>query len=88
MNTRLIAASVLAIGLLASSAMAGKNESGYCGKGSTYDRDTLTCVDQFGGTVTDNAALSSGYVANKVDARSVGDFIDESVTQRNERSSN
>jgi hypothetical protein len=87
MMTRLMTASVLAIGLLASTAMAA-NEGGYCAKGSTYDRETLTCVDNFGAKVVDEAGFAVGAAALEVNKASVGDYIDETVSQRNERTSN
>jgi hypothetical protein len=83
----LITASVLALGLLASGAIAGNNESGYCGKGATYDRETLTCVDSFGSKTSEVAAFAVGVSPSYVSNGSIGDFIDETVTQRNERSS-
>lgn len=86
--TRLMTASVLALGLLASTAIAGKNESGYCGKNATYDNETLTCIDSFGGQVEDRAGFAVGNAARAVSPGSVGDFIDETVTERNERSGN
>jgi hypothetical protein len=86
MLTRLMTASALTLGLLASSAFAANDSNYYCGKGASYDSETLRCVTDLGAEVNDTAGFAVGASAPQVDTGSVGDFIDETVTQRNERS--
>jgi hypothetical protein len=88
MKTHLIAASLLSLGLLASAASAGNSDNGFCGKGTTYDRENLVCVDNTGAPVTETAGIAVAGDGNQIDNRRVGDFIDETVTERNERSTN
>jgi hypothetical protein len=86
MNIRTLIASTIVFGALATGASA---DSGgfYCGKDSTYDRETLTCVDNFGGkVVNENAGISVPSAGAVVDNSEIGDFINESATDRNQRS--
>lgn len=83
MMTRLMTASVLALGLLTSVASA---ENGFCVNGASYDKETLTCVDNRGAKVTEAAGFAVDTSASQVNKGTIGDFIDESVTERNERS--
>jgi hypothetical protein len=88
MKTRMIAASLLSLGLLTSVAFAENSGNGFCGKGESYDRENLVCVGSNGQPVTDSAALAVSGAVKQVDPRNVGDFIDESVTESKQRSSN
>ncbi len=89
MNTRILAASVLSLGLLSSVSFAAEGvRFGNCPNGGTYDRDYNVCLDSRGVEITDTAGFNvPGGSAAQVDKRSVGDFIDETKEQRNQRSS-
>jgi hypothetical protein len=85
MNTRLIYASILSLGLLTSVASAENSSNAFCGKGSVYDRESLSCLDFGGKAVTDGAAFAAPSAAKVVNKNDVGDFINESTNDRFER---
>jgi hypothetical protein len=88
MKTRMIAASLLSLGLLTSVAFAENSGNSFCAPGQSYDRENLVCVGSTGQPVTDNAALAVSGASKQVSPGNVGDFIDETATESRERSSN
>jgi hypothetical protein len=89
MNIRTLIASTFILGAIGSSAFAANNSSFICGAGSTYDRDAVSCVTSKGAqSVTDSAGFTAQASNAVVKKSNIGDFLNETVEQRNERSSN
>jgi hypothetical protein len=83
MNIRTLAASVLALGLLAPvGAMADNN---YCSQDQLGRGDFIDCK---AGNVGNTAVFGAAAVDDRVVRGPVGDFIDETPAESNQRSSN
>lgn len=87
MNIRIIAASVLALGLLAPAAFAAENYN--CKTGQSEKADYGDCMSNMSSTakMTSKNAFSA-FVGKSMQRASIGDFIDETAEEKNQRSSN
>ena len=83
MNIRIIAASVLALGLLAPAAFAAENYK--CSTGMNQSINYVDCATNMSSTST-NAFRAPE--AQSMQRASIGDFIDETAEEKNQRSSN
>jgi hypothetical protein len=89
MNIRTLIASTFILGAIGSSAFAAGNGSAYCASGSSYDRESLSCVSFTGAkTAVDNAGFAAQAADTAIKNSNVGDFVNETIEQRNERSDN
>jgi hypothetical protein len=83
MNTRLIAASILSLGLLAAPAAFATESNGLnCSKDSNQRADYADC---YLGAVRGDTGTFGAAVVNAAPASNVGDFINETVEEKNQR---
>lgn len=85
MTIRTLAASVLALGLLAPIGALAAETNYNCSQDQANKSDYIDC--KIDSVVASTQALSAAGVG-AVERQSIGDFIDESTVERNQRSSN
>jgi hypothetical protein len=85
MNIRTLAASVLALGLLAPVGAIAAESNYSCSQDQLNKLDYVDCkMDNSVSSTAGFAAASGGDVG----LQSIGDYVDESTVERNQRSSN
>ena len=92
MNIRILSASIFALGLIASSALADGSSTSTNGSGCPdfpiKGGDFIDCIDGGSSASTNNYGLAVGSEARVgSSAGPVGDFIDETAQEKNQRSS-
>lgn len=85
MSIRTLAASVLALGLLAPVGAFAAETNYNCSQDQANKLDYVDCKAD--GAVQSTQGFSAANVGG-VERQSIGDFIDESTVERNQRSSN
>jgi hypothetical protein len=91
MNIRIISASIFALGLIASSALAEGSSTSTNGRGCPdfpiKGGDFIDCVAGVNST-SDSYGIVVAQERVRPAAGSIGDFIDETAQEKNQRSSN
>jgi hypothetical protein len=93
MNIRILSASIFALGLIASSALAEGSSTSTNGRGCPdfpiKGGDFIDCVDGSANSTSNSYGFAVG-TQERVgrSAGSIGDFIDETNQEKNQRSSN
>ena len=93
MNIRIISASVFALGLIASAALAEGGSTSTNGRGCPdfpiKGGDFIDCIGDAAGSSSNSYGLVVGTQERDVRVSgSIGDFIDETAQEKNQRSSN
>lgn len=93
MNIRILSASIFALGLIASAALAEGSSTSTNGRGCPdfpiKGGEFIDCIDGTGSSSINSYGLAVGGEARVgPGAGSIGDFIDETAQEKNQRSSN
>ena len=92
MNIRIISASVFALGLIASAALAEGSSTSTNGRGCPdfpiKGGDFIDCIDGAAGSSSNTYGLAVGAQERVGVSGPVGDFINETAQEKNQRSNN